>query len=96
MLNETGTLQRLTGETVKAEACYQEALELARAMGSARRVAEAMVGLGRCAAAVGHVTRAEVLLRQAHEIFQRIGAAEAPAVLAELHSLASQDPMGSP
>jgi hypothetical protein len=35
----------------------------------------------------GHATQAEVLLRQALEIFQRIGAAEAPDLLAELDAL---------
>jgi hypothetical protein len=35
----------------------------------------------------GHATQAGVLLRQALEIFQRIGAAEAPDLLAELDAL---------
>ena len=36
------------------------------------------------ALAAGHAAQAETLLRQALEIFQRIGAAEAPELLAEL------------
>ena len=40
----------------------------------------------------GHVTQAEALLRQAQEIFQRIGAAEAPALLAELDALTGRRP----
>ena len=56
----------------------------------------ALAGLGRCAAAGGHTTRAEAMLRQAHEILQRIGAADAPAMLAELDALTSQDPEGNP
>jgi len=35
----------------------------------------------------GHATQAEVLLRQALEIFQRIGAAEVPDLVAELDAL---------
>jgi hypothetical protein len=46
----------------------------------------ALAGLGRCAAAAGHTTRAEALLRQAHVIFRRIGAGDAPAVLNTLTS----------
>jgi hypothetical protein len=46
--------------------------------------AHALAGLGRCAQAADQGTQAEVLLRQALEIFQRIGAAEAPDLLAEL------------
>ncbi len=37
--------------------------------------------------AAGHPTQAEVLLRQALEIIQRIDAAEAPDLLAELNAL---------
>jgi hypothetical protein len=51
----------------------------------------ALAGLGRCAAAADD-SRAQALLRQAHEILQRIGAAEAPAVLAELNVLTSPEP----
>jgi len=40
--------------------------------------------------------QAEVLLRQALEIFQRIGAAEAPDILAELGALTAPDPYGKP
>jgi tetratricopeptide (TPR) repeat protein len=89
VLNEVGTLHRLSGEPAEAEAFHQQALELARAIGSAWDEAHALAGLGRCAAAVGHNTRAKTLLRQAHVTFQRIGAAEAPAVLTELNALAS-------
>ena len=40
--------------------------------------------------------QAEVLLRQALEIFERIGAAEAPDILAELGALTAPDPHGKP
>jgi hypothetical protein len=42
----------------------------------------------------GHATQAEVLLRQALEIFQRIGAAEARDLLAEVNALT--DPLTVP
>jgi hypothetical protein len=67
-------------------------LELARAIASSWDEAHALAGLGRCAMAEGHATQAEVLLRQALEIFQRIGAAEAPDVLAELAALTGPPP----
>jgi hypothetical protein len=68
------------------------ARDLARAIGSAPHEAQALAGLGRCAAAAGFTTRAEALLRQANEIFQRIGAADVLSVLTELDALARQEP----
>jgi len=96
VLNETGTLHRVTGSLVEAEACHQQALGLARAIGSALHEAHALAGLGRCAATAGHATQAEPLLRHAHEIFERIGAANVPSVLAELDALTGQDLSGKP
>jgi Tfp pilus assembly protein PilF len=49
--------------------------------------------LGRCALAAGHAAQAEVLLRQALEIFQRIGAAETAEVSAELDALTQAGPV---
>jgi class 3 adenylate cyclase/tetratricopeptide (TPR) repeat protein len=92
VLNETGTLHRLSGKPAEAEAHHQQALELARVIGSAWDEAHALAGLARCAAAASHTTRAQALLRQAHVIFQRIGAADTPAVLAELNALTSPGP----
>ena len=88
---------RYTGSAVKpaeAEACHQQALELAGAIGSARSEAPALAGLGRCAATAGHTARAKALLRQANVIFQRIGATDTltPAVLAKLNALPSPGP----
>jgi hypothetical protein len=62
-------------------------LGLARQIGSAWDEAHALAGLGRCALAAGHTTRPEDMLRQALGIFQRIGAAEAAEVSAELEAL---------
>ena len=86
-LNEAGTLYRVSGDLAQAEGCHQQALDLARAIASSWDEAHALAGLGRCALAAGHPTQAEVLLRQALEIFQRIGAAEAPDLIAELNAL---------
>lgn len=74
--------------------CHQQALELARAIGGTWAEACALAGLGRCAAAAGDAARAGDLLRQAHEIFHRTGAAEAPSVLAELNALSGPPAAG--
>lgn len=78
---------RLGGDLAQAEECHQQALELARAIASSRDEAHALAGLGRCALADGHAAEDEALLRQALEIFQRIGAAESPELRAELDAL---------
>jgi tetratricopeptide (TPR) repeat protein/transcriptional regulator with XRE-family HTH domain len=91
-LNERGTLHRVSGDLAQAEECHQQAMELARAIASPWDEAHALAGLGRCALAVGHAAQAEVLLRQALEIFQRIGAAEASDLLAELDALTGPPP----
>jgi tetratricopeptide (TPR) repeat protein/transcriptional regulator with XRE-family HTH domain len=91
-LNERGTLHRVSGELVQAEGCHQQALELARAIAGSWDEAHALAGLGRCALAAGHATQAGVLLRQALEIFQRIGAAEAADISAELDALTGARP----
>jgi tetratricopeptide (TPR) repeat protein/transcriptional regulator with XRE-family HTH domain len=86
-LNQKGTLHRVRGELTQADVCHQQALELARAISSSWDEAHALTGLGRCAMASGHTTQAGALLRQALEIFQRIGAAEARDLLAEVNAL---------
>jgi hypothetical protein len=68
----------------RLKGCHQQALEQARAIASPWTEAQALAGLGRCALAAGHTERAAQMLRNALEIFQRIGAVEAAAVSAEL------------
>jgi Tfp pilus assembly protein PilF len=68
------------------------AMELARAIASPFHEAHALAGLGRCAMVVGYAAQAEVLLRQALEVFRRIGAAEALDLLAELDALTGPPP----
>ncbi len=97
-----GVVRRLTGDypaaardLEQALATYRDlgdrdgerALELARVIASAWHEAQALACMGRCAIARGRIAQAKALLRQAHEIFQQIGAADAPAVLAELNAL---------
>ena len=94
-LGERGTLYRVSGDLAQAERCHQQALNLARAIASSWHEADALGGLGRCALAVGDTTQAQVLLRQALEIFQRIGAAEARDLIAELDALAGPSPAPS-
>jgi Tfp pilus assembly protein PilF len=65
---------------------------LARAIASSRNQAHALAGLGRCTLAAGHATQAEALLRQALEILQRIGAAEADDVSRELTAITEAGP----
>ena len=93
-LNEAGTLHRVCGDLRQAGSCHQQALDLARQIGSAWDEAHALAGLGRCALAAGHTAKAADMLRQALEIFQRTGAAEAADVARELGALIKADPTG--
>ena len=94
-LNEIGTLHLACGKPAEAEACHQQALELARAIGSSWDEAHALVGLGHAALATGRSASAgaEALLRQAHSILQQTGAAEAADVAAELQALTGTGPV---
>jgi tetratricopeptide (TPR) repeat protein/transcriptional regulator with XRE-family HTH domain len=92
-LNERGTMHRVSGELKLAEESHRQALEVARAISSPSDEAQALVGLGRCALAAGDATRAGILMRQALEIFQRIGAAEAQDLSAELEALTGPRPL---
>jgi len=91
-LNARGTPHRVSGELAQAEGCHQQALDLACAIDSSWDKAHALAGLGRCALNGGHAMQAGVLLRQALEIFQRIGATEGADLLAELDALTDPPP----
>ena len=91
-LNERGTLHRVSGELARAEGCHRQGLDLARAIASSWDEAHALAGLGRCALAAGRVTEAAENLRQAVEIFQRIGVAEVGDVSRELTALTGAGP----
>jgi tetratricopeptide (TPR) repeat protein len=86
-LNETGTLHRARGAPGRAVRWHQQALALAREITSPQDEAHALAGLGRCALADGRQADAIEPLRQARDILQRIGAAEAADIAAELDRL---------
>jgi tetratricopeptide (TPR) repeat protein/transcriptional regulator with XRE-family HTH domain len=87
VLNEVGTMSRTDGDVRRARSCHEQALDLARQVDSTWDEAQALAGLGRCAVAVGDTAEAADDLRQALEIFQRIGAAEAAELAAELDAI---------
>jgi tetratricopeptide (TPR) repeat protein/transcriptional regulator with XRE-family HTH domain len=87
-LNEVGKLHLARGDLAGAESCHRQALKLAREIPSPWDEAHALAGLGRCALAAGRRTGARASLQRALTIFQRIGAAEAGDVSAELGALA--------
>jgi DNA-binding SARP family transcriptional activator/tetratricopeptide (TPR) repeat protein len=95
VLNEQGTLYRQCHDLTMAGQCHQQALDLARAIRSAATEAHALAGLARCAAAAtpADPARAATLLRQAHDIFARIGSPEAAAIQAELTPSPSPTPL---
>jgi tetratricopeptide (TPR) repeat protein/transcriptional regulator with XRE-family HTH domain len=86
-LNEAGTLSKALSDLRQARSYHQQALDLARQIDAIWDEAHALAGLARCALADGRIAEAEAGLRQALEIFQRIGAAEAADVSAELDAL---------
>jgi tetratricopeptide (TPR) repeat protein/transcriptional regulator with XRE-family HTH domain len=92
ILNERGTLYLVSGEFTLAQGCHRQSLDLSHEIDSPWDEAHALAGLGRCAQAAGDGVRAESLLQQALEIFQRIGAAEAADLLAEIQASALRRP----
>jgi tetratricopeptide (TPR) repeat protein len=91
-LCEIGALNQARGNPAQAKDPYQEALALSRQAANPRYEAHALAGLARCALAETDTAAAADGLRQALMIFQRIGAAEADGVKAELESLSSTQP----
>ena len=86
-LNELGTAHLSTGDLDSSRSCHRTALDLARLHGYDWDEAHALAGLGRCALAAGDPAEGRQRLTHALEIFQRLGAAEATGVLAELAAL---------
>ena len=87
VLNEMAELHSTLGDHDHAKARRSQALALAREAGSVMDEACALVGLGRAALADGDTAAAAASLRQAGEIFQRIGARQAADVAADLDAL---------
>jgi tetratricopeptide (TPR) repeat protein len=91
-LNHLGTLHRVRGEPDPAGTYHRQALDLARLIDSPWDEAHALGGLARCALAAGRTADATAGLREAQQIFQRIGAAEATGVATELSTLMAAPP----
>jgi Tfp pilus assembly protein PilF len=93
VLNHCGTVCLKSGDPKQAWAHHRRALDLARAVGSPLEQAHALDGVGRCALARGDTATAVTELRQALEIYQRIGAAEATQLVTDLAELGGADPI---
>jgi hypothetical protein len=72
------------GDAPQARKSYQRALELAGSTTIGIDQARALEGIGRCDIAAGLMADGYPMLRQALEIYQRIGAAEAARLAEEL------------
>jgi tetratricopeptide (TPR) repeat protein len=84
VLSELGAMYRLTGNLDEARKHHMRAVRLAQEINSHWDEAYAWAGVGRCDVAAGSVADAVEHLGTALAIFQRIGAAEAAEVAAEL------------
>ncbi len=90
-VNQVGELHRVRGEAADAARCHAQALNLAREISSSWDEAHALAGLARCDVANGQVEAGRSRLHEAQQIFQKIGAAEAGEIAAELDGLAATD-----
>jgi DNA-binding SARP family transcriptional activator/tetratricopeptide (TPR) repeat protein len=84
-LIETGALHLSRGDPHRARTHYQHALRLARVLGSQLGEARALEGIGKTATATPAGSH-PLPLRQALEIYRRIGAANANRLAAEMRS----------
>jgi predicted ATPase/transcriptional regulator with XRE-family HTH domain len=94
VLNEAGTIARHRRELPRAAAWHEEALKLARRIGSAREVVMALTGLGSVALVRAEIATAEGYYRAALEPARREGLAwEVAAALYNLgNSIGYRDP----
>jgi DNA-binding SARP family transcriptional activator/tetratricopeptide (TPR) repeat protein len=83
-LNQAGALELAREHPRPARSQHRKALELACALGSQLEEARALEGLARCAAKLAVNGTGHGLLRQALEIYQRIGAGDRIRLAAEL------------
>jgi DNA-binding SARP family transcriptional activator len=83
-LIETGMVHLAQGDPLQARPCYQRALELARTTGAQLEEGHALEGIGKCAAQISDAGTADSGLRQALEIYQRLGVADAARLAAEM------------
>jgi DNA-binding SARP family transcriptional activator/tetratricopeptide (TPR) repeat protein len=87
VLSELGAVARLTGDLVEARRLHTEAVHLAQEINGRWDEAYAWAGIGRCDLAEGDIPAAVEHLTTAWAMFDRIGAAEAAEVAAELDAL---------
>ena len=90
VLNEIGALRRACEDLSSAHACHRHALSLAREIASPWDEAHALAGIARCVLVRPDrdgTSDAVALLSRARAVFERIGAAEAASVAAELDRL---------
>ncbi|MBF6174979.1 ATP-binding protein [Nocardia blacklockiae] len=88
VLNEIGRLSLAIGEPNKALHSFAEAFAAASAINSQLEQGLALEGTARCQASLGDTAAAAVSIRQAIEIFQKIGAPEAELATRFLATLA--------
>jgi hypothetical protein len=79
-LNLIGELQVTTLGPEEGIARYTEALTIARDIPAAEIEADALTGIGRCHLQTGNTTLGTALLRQALDIYQRIGSPSAQRI----------------
>jgi DNA-binding SARP family transcriptional activator len=91
VLNRIGALRCSLGDVASARDHHQRALERTRQLGMALEEGRALAGLGRCALDEGDEHGGVALMRQAHAIFKRAGAADEREIAAELTELAGSN-----
>jgi tetratricopeptide (TPR) repeat protein len=87
VLNELGAVHRLSGDLDRALTAHREALFLADGVPSPFDRALSLAGFGRCALAQGRRREGAAQLRAALTILERIDAAEATEIAAEVSAL---------
>ncbi|MEW2620918.1 tetratricopeptide repeat protein [Streptomyces sp. NPDC048106] len=87
VLNRVGALRLICGDPGQAQAHYERALELARTIHNQLEEARALEGVARCCELTSSYPAALSSLREAVSLYQRIGAAEAPAAAQYLAQL---------
>jgi DNA-binding SARP family transcriptional activator/tetratricopeptide (TPR) repeat protein len=83
-LNHLGALYRLTEHPDQAHAVYHQALAIARTIHHRLEEAHALHGIGLATLDLGDTTTALTHLRQAREIYQRLGVPEATQLTTDL------------
>ncbi|MFD5065695.1 tetratricopeptide repeat protein [Streptomyces sp. NPDC058394] len=92
VLNRVGTLRLKCGDPRQAQAHHLRALELARTIRNQLEEARALEGDARCCELTSNYPAALSRLREAVSVYQRIGAAEAPAAARYLAQLEAERP----